>query len=99
MKTEITPDEQALIREVAAHPGMKILAREFKKFGRDAFIKKNLCNPMENPGSYYKYDALHRAITVLIPTMVEGLTNYQEGAPDNLVEPQKRWSIFDWFRK
>lgn len=98
-KVTITIEEQALVHAAVDHPGMKILAREFKKYGRDAFIKKNLCNPLENPGKYYEYDALHRAITVIIPQLVEALANYQADAPDKQVEPKKRWSIWDLFRK
>jgi hypothetical protein len=97
VKTECTPEEQEAVRLVLGMPGMKVIARELKKFGRDAFTRKQFTDPFEHPGKYYEYDAVHRCITVILPLLVEGLANYQADAPDKQVIPQKKFKILELF--
>lgn len=98
-KVTITQEEQQQVRETINSPGFKVIARELRKYGRNAFVKKNVADPYADPGKFYEYAALHKSINILLPLLVESLANYQADAPDKQVEPKKRFSTLDLFSK
>lgn len=90
-------DKQILLKDLSKHPGVKIFVELIDEIIQKAEAKQLTLDPYKQPDEIMRCKSLIYLLKEELPSIVEGILNYDVQAIDKLVAPKKRFSFWKFF--